>query len=107
MNFEVEEFLRIEGESVALAVVIEESPYIKGLIFEVDLVEMLKSIGAKDHWYNRGLSMDSFTPGAIDAALEIAEPLEPSELLDPLEQLPTYPIIVTDVDRLPKYLINA
>ncbi|CAG8803773.1 22481_t:CDS:1, partial [Dentiscutata erythropus] len=42
-----------------------------------------------------GSSMDSFTPGAIDAVLEIAEPLEPSELLDPLKQLPIYPIIVT------------
>ncbi|CAG8771855.1 19614_t:CDS:1, partial [Gigaspora margarita] len=51
-----------------------------------------------------GPSMDSFTPGAIDAVLEIAEPPEPSE---PLKQLPTYPIIATDVDRLPKYLINA
>ncbi|CAG8839911.1 32649_t:CDS:1, partial [Gigaspora margarita] len=53
-----------------------------------------------------GPSMDSFTPGAIDAALEIAEPPEPSEP-ELLEQLPPYPIIVTDVDRLPKYLINA
>ncbi|CAG8855040.1 11304_t:CDS:1, partial [Gigaspora margarita] len=53
-----------------------------------------------------GPSMDSFTPGAIDVALEIAEPPEPSgsELL---EQPSPYPIIVTDVDRLPKYLINA
>ncbi|CAG8518286.1 10914_t:CDS:2 [Dentiscutata heterogama] len=162
MNFEVEEFFRIERESVTLAIVIVESSYIKGLIFEVDLVEMLKSIGAKvihkgrsgnggidiiceiamtrfiiqcKNWVRLnigrpvvdellgvltrtkqpkgtisiivGPSMDSFTPGAIDAALEIAEPPEPSELLDPLEQLPTYPIIVTDVDRLPKYLINA
>ncbi|CAG8802589.1 10867_t:CDS:2, partial [Gigaspora margarita] len=40
-----------------------------------------------------GPSMNSFTPGAIDAVLEIAEPPEPSE---PLEQLPTYPIIATD-----------
>ncbi|CAG8633063.1 15225_t:CDS:2, partial [Dentiscutata heterogama] len=87
-------------ESVALAVVIVESLYIKGLIFEVDLVEMLKSIGAK-------VIHKGFTPSAIDAVLEIAEPPELSELLDPLEQLPTYPIIVTDVDQLPKYLINT
>ncbi|CAG8683464.1 7915_t:CDS:2 [Racocetra persica] len=118
MIFDVEEFLHIEGETVALAVVIVESSYIKGLIFEVDLVEMLKSIGrpvvdellgvltrTKQPKGTIGIivgpSMDSFTPGAIDAALEIAEPPEL------LEQLSTYPIIVTDVDRLPKYLINA
>ncbi|CAG8849035.1 1046_t:CDS:2, partial [Gigaspora margarita] len=34
-------------ETIALAVVIVQTSYIKGLIFEVDLVEMLKSIGAK------------------------------------------------------------
>ncbi|CAG8816853.1 13390_t:CDS:2, partial [Gigaspora margarita] len=160
----------IEGETVTLAVVIVQTSYTKGSIFEVDLVEMLKSIGGKvihkgkklkahhgdhygsqhsfflvsgvpemlRHWefmMNRihsniestvvdysacatslqpkgtigiivGPSMDSFTSGAIDAALEIAELLEPSEP-ELLEQLLPYPIIVTDVDRLPKYLINA
>ncbi|CAG8794340.1 12551_t:CDS:2, partial [Gigaspora margarita] len=145
-------------ETVALAVVIVQTSYTKGLIFEVDLVEMLKSIGGKvihkgrsgdggidiiyeiattrfiiqcKNWVRLdigrpvvdellgvltrtkqpkgtigiivGPSMDSFTPGAIKAVLEIAEPPEPSEP----EQLPPYPIIVTDVDRLPKYLINA
>ncbi|CAG8581166.1 2347_t:CDS:10 [Cetraspora pellucida] len=44
-----------------------------------------------------GPSMDNLTPGAISAALEIAKP---SELF-------TYPIIVTDPDRLLKYMINA
>ncbi|CAG8784790.1 21213_t:CDS:2, partial [Cetraspora pellucida] len=35
------------GESVALAIVIVKSSYIKELIFDMDLVEMLKSIDAK------------------------------------------------------------
>ena len=47
MIFEVDEFFRTEGETVALAVVIVESPYIKGLKFEVDILEALWSIGAK------------------------------------------------------------
>ncbi|CAG8688191.1 6664_t:CDS:1, partial [Cetraspora pellucida] len=41
------------------------------------------------------LFMDSFTFDAIDAVLEIAEP---PELLELLEQLLKYSIIVTDVD---------
>ncbi|KAF0554838.1 hypothetical protein F8M41_018468 [Gigaspora margarita] len=163
MIFSIEKLVHIEGETVALAVVIVQTFYTKGLIFEVDLVEMLKSIGGKvihkgrsgdggidiiyeiattrfiiqcKNWVRLnigrpvvdkllgvltrtkqpkgtigiivGPSMDTFTPGAIDAALEIAEPQEPLEL-EPSEseQLPLYPIIVTDVDRLPKYLINA
>ncbi|KAF0521507.1 hypothetical protein F8M41_015790 [Gigaspora margarita] len=47
MIFGVEELVHIEGETVALAVVIVQTSYTKGLIFEVDLVEMLKSIGGK------------------------------------------------------------
>ncbi|KAF0419051.1 hypothetical protein F8M41_007215 [Gigaspora margarita] len=189
MIFGIEELVHIEGETVALAVVIVQTSYTKGLIFKVDLVEMLKSIGGKvihkgkklkahhgdhygdqrsfflvsgvpemlRHWefmMNRihsniestivgysacatslvsrpvvdkllgvltrtkqpkgtigiivGPSMDTFTLGAIDVVLEIAEPQEPLEL-EPSEseQLPPYPIIVTDVDRLSKYLINV
>ncbi|CAG8726003.1 20922_t:CDS:2 [Cetraspora pellucida] len=34
-------------ESVALVVVVVESTYIRGLKFEVDIVEMLRSIGVK------------------------------------------------------------
>ncbi|CAG8689812.1 4648_t:CDS:2 [Cetraspora pellucida] len=34
-------------ESVVLAVVIVESSYVRGLKFEVDIVEMLRSIGVK------------------------------------------------------------
>ncbi|RIB16342.1 hypothetical protein C2G38_2190249 [Gigaspora rosea] len=151
--FEVVEFLRSERETVALAVVIAESPYIRGLKFEVDIVEALRSISAKvihkgkklkahrGHRFSGersfflvsgrpvidellgvltrtkqpketigivlGLAMGNFIPGAINAALEITEPPEPSELLEPLEQLPIYPIIVTDKARLHKYLINA
>ncbi|CAG8608256.1 36309_t:CDS:1, partial [Racocetra persica] len=47
MIFEVDEFFCTEGETVALAVVIVESPYIRGLKFEIDIVEALRSIGAK------------------------------------------------------------
>ncbi|CAG8581561.1 7860_t:CDS:2, partial [Dentiscutata heterogama] len=54
-----------------------------------------------------GPTMGNFTPSTITTVLEIAKLPELSELLKPLEQLPTYPIIVTDVDRLPKYLINV
>ncbi|CAG8830701.1 4214_t:CDS:2, partial [Racocetra persica] len=92
---------------VALAVVIVESFYIRELKFEVDIVEALRSIGAKQPKGTIGIvvgpTMGNFTPGAINTVLEIAEPPEPSELL---ELLPTYPIIVTDKARLPKYLIN-
>ncbi|CAG8751345.1 15371_t:CDS:1, partial [Racocetra persica] len=41
-----------------------------------------------------GPTMGNFTPGAVYAALEIAE-------------LDTYPIIVTDKGRLSKYLLHA
>ncbi|CAG8775931.1 33475_t:CDS:2, partial [Racocetra persica] len=115
----IDEFFRTKGETVALAVVIVESPYIRGLKFEVDIVEALRSRPVIDELLGVltrtkqpketigivvGLTMGNFTPGAINTALEIAEPPEPSE---PLKQLPTYPIIVTDKTRLPKYLINA
>ncbi|CAG8715105.1 45930_t:CDS:2 [Gigaspora margarita] len=115
MVFEVDKFFHTEGETVALAVVIVESLYIRGLKFEVDIVEALRSIGAKViHRGTKqpkgtigivvGPTMGNFTPGAINTVLEIAEPPKPSESL---EQLPTYPIIVTDKAWLPKYLINA
>ncbi|CAG8490015.1 14889_t:CDS:2 [Dentiscutata heterogama] len=118
----------LSSERVVLAVVIVESSYVRGLKFEVDIVEALRSIGiftgrpvidellgvltrTKQPKGTIGIvvgpTMGNFTPGAINTALEIAEPLEPSELLEPLEQLPTYPIIVTDKARLPKYLINV
>ncbi|CAG8450818.1 16630_t:CDS:2, partial [Dentiscutata heterogama] len=152
MIFGIEELVHIKGETVTLAVVIVQTSYTKELIFEVDLVEMLKSIGGKvihkgkklkahhgDHYggqhsfflvsdcpvvdelhgvftrtkQSKGTigiivspSIDSFTPDTINAVLEIAEPPEPSEP-ELLEQLPPYPIIVTDIDRLPKYLINT
>ncbi|CAG8533443.1 11432_t:CDS:2, partial [Racocetra persica] len=47
MIFDFEEFVYIEEKTVALVVVIVQIFYIKKLIFEVDLVEMLKSIGVK------------------------------------------------------------
>ncbi|CAG8833121.1 530_t:CDS:1, partial [Gigaspora margarita] len=47
MIFEVVEFLRSEGETVALAVVIAESLYIRRLKFKVDIVKALRSISAK------------------------------------------------------------
>ncbi|KAF0497003.1 hypothetical protein F8M41_020819 [Gigaspora margarita] len=156
MIFSIEELVHIEGETVILAVVIVQTSYTKGLIFEVDLVEMLKSIGGKvihkgrsgdggidiiyeiattrfiiqcKNWIRLNIgrpvvdellgvltrtkqpkgttgiivspSMDSFTSGTIDASLEIAEPLEPLESepseSELLEQLPPYPIIVTDL----------
>ncbi|CAG8570834.1 1965_t:CDS:2 [Gigaspora margarita] len=111
--------VHIKGETIALAIVIVQTFYTKGLVFEVDLVKMLKSIGGrpvvdellgiltrtKQPKGTIGIivspSMDSFTPGTIKAILEIAEPPEL------LEQLSPYPIIVTNIDRLPKYLINT
>ncbi|KAF0497945.1 hypothetical protein F8M41_020622 [Gigaspora margarita] len=66
MIFAVEELVHIEGETVALAVVIVQTSYTKGLIFEVDLVEMLKSIGGKVIY--KGRSGD----GGIDIIYEIA-----------------------------------
>ncbi|CAG8796278.1 28039_t:CDS:2 [Gigaspora margarita] len=125
-------------ESVVAAVVISESTRVRGLRFEVDIVEMLRRVtnvihrgelkARRGHCFSSerssflvsGLpivdellgvlirtqqpngtigivvapSMNNFTPGAIDAAIEIAE-------------LSTYPIIVTGKAQLPKYLLNA
>ncbi|KAF0393471.1 hypothetical protein F8M41_010396 [Gigaspora margarita] len=135
-------------ESVVAAVVISESTRVRGLRFEVDIVEMLRRVTNVIHrggpgdggidiiceisrvrfviqcknWVTTNIgrpivdellgvlirtqqpngtigivvapSMNNFTPGAIDAAIEIAE-------------LSTYPIIVTGKAQLPKYLLNA
>ncbi|CAG8448207.1 1652_t:CDS:2 [Dentiscutata heterogama] len=132
-------------ESVVVAVVISESTRVRGLRFEVDIVEMVRFVIQCKNWVTTNIgtimlnhipiinyykskviftgrpivdellgvlirtqqpngtigiivapSMNNFTPGAIDAAVEIAE-----------SSAPTYPIIVTGKAQLPKYLINA
>ncbi|CAG8530618.1 2750_t:CDS:2, partial [Dentiscutata heterogama] len=100
MIFEINESFCSKEETVTLAVLIVEFLYIRGLKFKVDIIKGLRSIGAKViHRGTKqpkgtigivvGLTMGNFTPDKITTVLEIAEPPELSELLEPLEQLPT------------------